>query len=81
MSHPLLEKLAIKLDDVLETTEILRLQVDELEEKNKVLSEENALLRSRQSQWEYSLTTLLDKLEGANLEQHAVEIETDDILA
>jgi len=77
MSHPLLEKLAIKLNDVLETTEILRLQVDELEEKNQILSQENALLKSRQSQWEHSVTTLLDKLEGANVVQQALAIETD----
>ncbi len=79
MSHPLLEKLAIKLDDVLETIDLLRLQVEELEAKNKGLYEENTLLKSRQSQWEQSLNTLLNKLDKVNLDQSTIEVVEEEL--
>ncbi len=78
MSNRLLEKLETKLDEVIETIEILRLQVEELEEKNTLLSEENSTLKGRQVQWEQGLTTLLNKLDNVTpgsdkTESHSTE--------
>ena len=66
MSHDLLVKLEVKIDDLLDTLEILRLQVSDLEEKNLKLQADNTALKTRQSDWEQSLTTLLSKLEDVN---------------
>lgn len=66
MSHDLLVKLEVKIDDLLDTLEILRLQVSDLEEKNLKLQADNAALKTRQSEWEQSLTTLLSKLDDIN---------------
>lgn len=66
MSHDLLVKLEVKIDDLLDTLEILRLQVSDLEEKNLKLQADNAALKTRQSEWEQSLTTLLSKLDDVN---------------
>lgn len=68
MSNHLLIQLEVKIDDMIETLEILRLQVSDLEAKNDTLQTENAALKTRQSQWEQSLTTLLNKLEDVNPE-------------
>ncbi|HXH54839.1 MAG TPA: cell division protein ZapB [Gammaproteobacteria bacterium] len=66
MSNALLLQLEVKLEDMIETLEILRLQVSDLEEKNDALKTENALLKTRQSQWEQDLSGLLNKLEHVN---------------
>lgn len=66
MSNPLLAQLENKIDDVIETIEIMRLQIEELEEKNAILESENTTFKSRQLEWEQSLTTLLNKLDDVN---------------
>ena len=66
MSNHLLVKLEDKIDDVIETLEILRLQIEELEEKNATLEGENGSLKNRQIHWEQSLAALLGKLEGSS---------------
>ncbi|HEV2523735.1 MAG TPA: cell division protein ZapB [Gammaproteobacteria bacterium] len=66
MSNALLLQLEVKLDDMIETLEILRLQVSDLEEKNDAIQTENALLKTRQSQWEHGLSSLLNKLDHVN---------------
>lgn len=63
MSNLLLEQLEVKIDDILDTIEIMRLQIEELETKNATLQNDNTALKSRQSQWEQGLTTLLNKLD------------------
>lgn len=65
MSSHLLIKLEDKIDDLIETLEILRLQVEELEEKNAILEGENGALKNRQIHWEQSLAALLGKLESS----------------
>jgi cell division protein ZapB len=67
MSNRLLEQLEEKIDNAIEAIELSRLQIEELEEKNLKLQNENATLKSRQTQWEHSLTSLLGKLDGASL--------------
>jgi cell division protein ZapB len=74
MSNRLLEQLEKRIDDIIETIDLLRLQVEELEEKNVLLHNENHALKSRQSQWEQGLNTLLNKLDD-------VSTDSDKILA
>ena len=66
MSMHLLEQLEAKIDDVIETIEIMRLQIEELEAKNASLHTENTAFRNRQSLWEQGLTSLLGKLEDVS---------------
>lgn len=69
MSEQLLTQLEKKIDNAIENIELLRLQIEELEEKNAKLQDENATFKSRQSQWEQGLTKLLHKLDDANSTQ------------
>jgi len=72
MSNHLLEKLEAKIDDAIETMEILRLQIEDLEAKNTALEHENSTLKNRQLQWEQGLTTLLGKLDGTAFDSNKV---------
>lgn len=73
MSDVLFEKLEDKIDQALETIELLRLQVEEYEEKNMALQSDNSALKSRQTQWENSLSTLLRKLEASDITAGSLE--------
>lgn len=64
MSSDLLQKLEDKIDNAIETIELLRLQSEELEEKYSKLLNENAALKSKQAAWEHNLTTMLEKLDA-----------------
>lgn len=64
MSSELLQKLEDKIDNALETIELLRLQNDELEEKYSKLLNENSVLKSKHAAWEENLTTMLEKLDA-----------------
>ena len=66
MATTLLEKLEEKIDVSIETIELLRLQVEEAEEKIIKLEEKNHLLKNRQTEWEQNLAQMLQKLEMAN---------------
>lgn len=63
MSNQLFVQLEVKIDDMIETLEILRLQVSDLEEKNQILHTENTTLKGRQSEYEQGLTSLMRKLD------------------
>lgn len=73
MSNPIFQKLEEKIDLAMETIELLRLQLEEFDEKNQTLQAENTSLKTRQSQWENSLSSLLRKLEGADLTSGSLE--------
>lgn len=62
MSSELLQRLEDKIDNALETIELLRLQNEELEEKYSRLLNENNMLKSEQAAWGQNLTTMLEKL-------------------
>lgn len=64
MATELLQKLEDRIDNVLETIELLRLQNDELEEKYAKLLNENTLLKNKHTAWEQNLTTMLEKLDA-----------------
>ncbi len=74
MSNQLLEQLEVKIDDIIETVEILRLQVEELESKNEGLQAENMSLKNRQAHWEKGLSSLLNKLDDVQPERANTEI-------
>ena len=62
MSNQLLEQLEAKIDETVETIEILRLQIEELEEKNTKLQDENQVLKDKHLAWEQTLNSMLSKL-------------------
>lgn len=64
MSVELLQKLDDKIDNTIETIELLRLQNDELEGKYNRLLAENNSLKDKQAAWEQNLTTMLEKLDA-----------------
>lgn len=64
MSNEMLQKLEDKIDNALETIELLRLQNDELEDKYSKLLNENNALKNKQAAWEQNLTTMLEKLDA-----------------
>lgn len=68
MSHPLLESLESKIDAVLETIALLKLQVEELEQYNAALQAENHSLKGHQSQWTQGLQSLIHKLDTVQAE-------------
>jgi len=67
MSVELLQKLGKKIDNAIETIELLRLQVEELEEKKTKLHDEHVALINKHKAWEQNLTMMLDKLEGVEV--------------
>lgn len=71
MSGQLLEQLESKIDETIETIEIMRLQIEELEEKNLKLQDDNNVLKDKYTAWEKTLYSMLNKLN--NLEYAAQE--------
>lgn len=67
MSMQVLQQLESKIDQALETIELLRLQVEESEQNNGSLQAENVALKQKLSQWENNLSALLNKLEAVDL--------------
>ena len=66
MSNELLQKLERKIENAVETIELLKLQIEELEEKNATLANENNNLKDKQISWEKNLNTMLDKLSNVS---------------
>lgn len=64
MSSELLQKLEDKIDNAIETIELLRLQTEELEDKHARLLSDNAALKNKQVAWEQNLSTMLEKLDA-----------------
>ena len=64
MSSELLQRLEDKIDNALETIELLRLQNEELDEKYSKILNANNLLKAKQATWEQNLTTMLEKLDA-----------------
>ena len=66
MATTILEKLEEKIDISIEAIELLRLQLEEAEDKIASLEEKNFMLKNRQTEWEQNLSQMLQKLEIAN---------------
>jgi len=64
MSNELLQRLEDKIDNAIETIELLRLQTEELEDKNARLMQDYSSLKSKQAAWEQNLTNMLEKLDA-----------------
>lgn len=69
MSVELLQKLEDKIDNAIETIELLRLQNEELEEKFNRAQQDNTTLKSKQSAWEQNLSSMLEKLEAIEVRE------------
>jgi cell division protein ZapB len=66
MSSQLLQQLEAKVEQTVETIELLRLQVEELEQKNTRLQDDNNVLKDKHEVWEKTLYTMLNKLSGVD---------------
>lgn len=78
MSFELFENLEAKVQQTIDTIELLKMEVDELKEKNKVLSdelananeskialiEENNAIKSEKEKWQERLRLLLEKMDS-----------------
>jgi len=72
----LLQNLENKIEATLEVIELLRLQVEELEEKNIGLQAENTALKSRQIQWEQDLNSMLHRLDNVGFDSPTTSSHT-----
>lgn len=68
MSSDILQKLETKIDNAIETIELLRLQIEELESKNEKLILENSSIKERQAAWGENLNIMLNKLDSIDSE-------------
>ena len=66
MSSQLLQQLEAKVEQTIETIELLRLQIEELEQKNTRLQDDNNVLKDKHEVWEKTLYTMLNKLSGVD---------------
>lgn len=73
MSTNLLNKLEKKVEHTVEVIELLRLQIEELEE-------ENAALKAEQEKWRADLTALLQRFDDIEVDQDADEYEEEETL-
>lgn len=67
MSSHVFQKLEEKIEQAIETIELLRLQLEESEVRNSDLQTEINEFKNRQREWEHSLTSLLQKLASTDL--------------
>jgi cell division protein ZapB len=70
MSTSLLSKLEKKVEHTVEVIELLRLQIEELEE-------ENAALKAEQEKWRADLSALLQRFDDIEVDQNEYEEEVD----
>ena len=66
MSSQLLQQFEIKVEQTIETIELLRLQIEDLEQKNIRLQDDNNVLKDKHEAWEKTLYTMLNKLSGVD---------------
>jgi cell division protein ZapB len=81
MSSELLQRLEDKIDNALETIELLRLQSEELEEKYSKLLNENTALKNKQAAWEQNLTNMLEKLDAIEPKEPVYKVTHEEELA
>ncbi len=81
MSNELLQKLEDKIDNVLETIELLRMQHEELEDKYEKLLNENTLIKNKQATWEQNLTNMLEKLDAVEPKTPAQRVEHEEAIS
>ena len=71
-TRDLLSTLEHKVEQALEVIELLRLQLDELEEENAILKDDRNMLRAEQEQWRGDLSALIARFDAANISaQHS----------
>jgi len=67
MLNQLLQQLEAKIDDAMDTIQLLVLENDELKDKLASLETDNNSLKSRQVQWEQNLSAIIQKLNAIDL--------------
>lgn len=67
MFNQLLQQLETRIDDAMDTIQLLILENDELKDKLESSETEKNNLKTRQAQWEQNLNTILKKLNAAEL--------------
>jgi FtsZ-binding cell division protein ZapB len=71
-----LQKLEEKINAVIETVELLNLQVEESEHANARLQRDNTELKQQQNEWEQTVIGLLGKLEKLQTAQANANTES-----
>lgn len=71
MSSQLLQQLEDKINQTIETIELLRLQIEELEQKNTKLQDDNNVLKDKLEAWEKTLHTMLHRLNDVDAMQES----------
>lgn len=66
MSNELLAKLEGSIDRAIEAIELMRMQIEELEDQQQSLSQENHLLLEKHQAWESTLSSMLQKLSNVD---------------
>lgn len=79
MSNELLQRLEDKIDNALETIELLRLQSEELEDKYSKILLENTALKNKQSAWEQNLTNMLEKLDAIEPKDPVYKVNKEEL--
>jgi cell division protein ZapB len=73
----ILQRLEDRIDNAVETIELLRLQLEDAENKREKLIAENLALQNKNASWEKNLITMLEKLDAIEvLEQSPQEATT-----
>jgi cell division protein ZapB len=67
MTIEILQRLEDKIDNALETIELLRLQLEDVENKREKLIAENQVLQNKHASWEQNLVTMLEKLDSIEI--------------
>ena len=67
MAHEILQRLEDRIDNAIETIELLRLQLEDAENKRERLIAENQILHNKNATWEQNLVTMLEKLDAIEI--------------
>lgn len=78
MNTDILAKLEQKIESAIETIELQKMQIEELENERHALEDLNNKLVSKQKLWENNLATMLDKLEKID-ETNEFKIENNSV--
>jgi len=67
MANEILQRLEDRIDNAVETIELLRLQLEDAESKREKLIAENLILQNKNASWEQNLVTMLEKLDAIEI--------------
>mgnify|MGYP002712180695 CR=1 FL=1 len=81
MNDTILHQLEERVESMIETIELLRLQVEELESKNARLLDEANTLKNKQNSWEKNLSQMIQKMDilEAKATQETARVVTEEV--